>query len=105
MTMTADQQAETAKALAMMFHGFPASAVLDVDVQMEAYMHVLSDFEFGDVMAAIKRIMEGGEGHERRAYAPSTAELCQEVRRREEVRRLISNRPGGLKLVKSAETF
>ncbi len=103
--MTADEQAQTAKALAMMFHSFPASAIPDVDVQMEAYMLVIADFDFKDVMAAIRRIMEGGEGHESRSFAPSTAELCQEVRRRREIREALAKKESGLRLVKSAETF
>lgn len=89
----------------MMFHSFPASSITDVDVQMEAYMLVLADFEYQDVEAAIRRIMEGGEGHERRQYAPSTAELCSEVRRRKEMREIVSKRKPNLQVVKSRETF
>ena len=55
-------------------------------------MFSLEEFMFDDVSAAIRRIMQGGEGHERRSFAPSTAELCQEVRRRKEMREIMARR-------------
>lgn len=78
--------------LAMMFNSFPQSAVADVDAQMEAYCFCLEEFEFTDVAAAIRRVMKGGEGHERRAFVPSTAELCGEVQRRKEMREIAERR-------------
>ena len=86
--MDKNQIKETAKLLAMMFNSFPQSGMADVDAQMEAYLFSVEEFEFIDVSNAIRRIMQGGEGHERRSFSPSTAELCQEVRRREEIRKI-----------------
>ena len=74
----------------MMFNSFPQSSVADVDAQMEAYVFAVEDQDVGDVADAIRRIMKGGHGHESRAFVPSTAELCAEIRKRQEIRQMIA---------------
>ena len=81
---------QTAKLLAMMFNSFPQSSVADVDAQMEAYVFAVEDHDLDDVSDAIRRIMQGGQGHENRSFVPSTAELCTEIRRRQEIRQLLA---------------
>lgn len=76
----------------MMLTAFPQSAVVNVDGLIHAYMFAVEDLEFVDVASAIKRIMQGGEGHEGRAFVPSTAELCQEARRRKQMREIMQTR-------------
>lgn len=90
--MTKAEQAQIAQRLALLFSAFPQAGPIDVDLQMEVYLLAVEDFEFQDVDAAIKRIIQGGEGHESRSFAPSTAELCQEIRRRREMREILGNR-------------
>ena len=90
--MKSDELATITTELALMFHSFPQSAKVDVDLQMEAYVRVVEQFEFVDIMAAIKRIMEGGEGHEYRSTVTSTAELASEIRRRADMRQIIARR-------------
>lgn len=103
--MIDDEKKKVAQSLALMFNAFQTSAVVDVDLQMEAYLWAVEEFEYQDVKSAIERIMKGGEGHEGRAFAPSTAELCKEVRRRQSLRELLAKRQPGLHVVKSKETF
>ena len=90
----------------MMFHCFPQSSINDPDVQMEAYMFAVEEFDFVDVDAAIRRVVQGGEGHERRSFAPSTAELCQEIRRRKEMREIMHRREarGEVTLIKGGKS-
>jgi len=57
---------------------------------MEAYVFTVEEFDLGDVADAIRRIMQGGQGHENRSFVPSTAELCAEIRRRNEIRQLLA---------------
>jgi hypothetical protein len=57
---------------------------------MEAYVFAVEDHDLDDVSDAIRRIMQGGQGHENRSFVPSTAELCTEIRRRQEIRQLLA---------------
>jgi hypothetical protein len=74
----------------MMFNSFPQSLVADVDAQMEAYVFTVDEFDLESVADAIRRIMQGGHGHENRAFVPSTAELCAEIRKRQEIRQMVT---------------
>jgi hypothetical protein len=76
----------------MMFNSFPQSGMADVDAQMESYVFAVEDYDFQDVADAIKRIMQGGAGHENRSFVPSTAELCSEARQRAEIRQLVATK-------------
>src|SRR5690606_33315179 len=81
---------QVVKLLRLMFSSFPQSAVADVDDLMEAYLFAVSGFDVEDLSDAVQRITQGAIGHERRSFVPSTAELCTEVRRQKEIRRLVT---------------
>ena len=72
-----------------MFGSFPQSAAVNFDLQLAAYVDAIKDFDVDSVTDSIDRIRHGGAGHEGRIHLPSTAELCTEIRQREEIRKMV----------------
>jgi hypothetical protein len=62
----------------------------DPDLQLRAYLDAVEDFECVDVLAAIERFRQGEVKEVNKAYCPSTAQLCDEVRYRKQMREIMA---------------
>lgn len=61
----------------------------------------VKDFEAVDVLAACKRFIQGDVDEHNKAFCPSSAQLCHEVRQRRHMREIYAKREARLSLVKS----
>lgn len=84
-----------------MFQCFPQSVLADPDLQVRGYVMAVKDFEAVDVLAACQRFMQGNVLEHNRAFCPSSAQLCHEVRGRKSIREILAKRSPGLSLVKA----
>jgi hypothetical protein len=84
-----------------MFQCFPQSVLADPDLQVRGYVMAVKDFEAMDVLAACQRFMQGHVPEHNRAFCPSSAQLCEEVRQRHRMREIMAKRGARLELVKS----
>lgn len=75
-----------------MFSTFPQSPTVDVDAQLQGYRHAIKEYELPDLLEAIRRYVQGEVPNANAAFCPSTAQLCQEVRGRAEIRLLKERR-------------
>lgn len=69
----------------------------DPDLQLRAYLDAVEDFECIDVLSAVERFRQGEVKEVNKAYCPSTAQLCDEVRHRKQMREIMARagvRPG-----------
>jgi hypothetical protein len=83
-----------------MFQCFPQSVLADPDLQIQGYVHSVKEFDVRDILAACKRFMQGDVPDHNRAFCPSSAQLCAEIRNRRTMREIMAKR-GGLSLVKA----
>lgn len=88
------------KSLSKLFASFPQSALADVDLQLRSYLEAVKDYALIDVNAAVDRFRRGEAKVESKAFCPSSAQLCDEVRERKLMRELIAKR-GNLTIVKA----
>jgi hypothetical protein len=88
--MNNSEKIEATKALAKLFGSFPQSPMSDPDLQLRAYLDVVEDFECVDVLAAVERFRQGEVKEVNKAYCPSTAQLCEEVRYRKQMREIMA---------------
>lgn len=98
--MGSEELKATTKSLAKLFSSFPQSALVDVDLQLRSYLEAVKDFTFADVEAAIDRFRRGEAKVESKAFCPSSAQLCDEIRERKLMRELLAKR-GNLTIVKA----
>lgn len=84
-----------------MFQCFPQSVLSDPDLQVRGYVLAVKDFDAIDVLAACQRFIQGDVPDHNRAFCPSSAQLCAEVRNRAKMREIMAKREAGLRLVKS----
>lgn len=82
-----------------MFQCFPQSVLADPDLQLRAYVHSVSEYDPEDIMEACRRFIQGTVADHNRAFCPSTAQLCEEVRERRSMRALLAKRDARLQLV------
>ncbi|MCO4316322.1 hypothetical protein M8997_003930 [Phyllobacterium sp. 21LDTY02-6] len=71
----------------------------DPDLQLRAYLDAVESFECVDVLAAVERFRQGEVKEVNKAYCPSTAQLCDEVRYRKQMREIMARagvKPGTL---------
>ena len=88
--MNNSEKIEATKALAKLFGSFPQSPMSDPDLQIRAYLETVLDFECVDVLAAVERFRQGEVKEVNKAYCPSTAQLCDEVRYRKQMREIMA---------------
>ncbi|MBZ9653525.1 hypothetical protein [Phyllobacterium lublinensis] len=62
----------------------------DPDLQLRAYLDAVEDFECVDVVAAVERFRLGEVKEVNKAYCPSTAQLCDEIRYRKQMREIMA---------------
>ena len=98
--MTAAELESVAKALGAMFQCFPQSVLADPDLQIRGYLAAVKDFEAPDVLEACERFIKGIAPEHNRAFCPSSAQLCVEVRERKLMRELRAKRSASLTVVK-----
>ena len=99
--MTPNELETVAKATGAMFQCFPQSVLADPDLQVRGYVMAVKDFEAVDVLAACQRFMQGNVPDHNKAFCPSSAQLCHEVRERRTIRELLEKRKPVMALVKS----
>lgn len=80
-----------------MFQCFPQSVLADPDLQVRGYIAAIQDMDCRDILEACKRFMQGNVRDHNRAFCPSSAQLCQEVRQCKTVREIMEKR-GAAKL-------
>lgn len=88
--MNNSEKIEATKSLTKLFGSFPQSPMSDPDLQLRAYLDAVEDFECIDVLAAIERFRQGEVKEVNKAYCPSTAQLCDEVRYRKKMREIMA---------------
>lgn len=81
-----------------MFQCFPQSVLADPDLQLRGYVHAVAEFNPDDILEACRRFMRGEVADHNRAFCPSSAQLCHEVKDRRTIRELRAKR--NLTLVK-----
>ena len=81
-----------AEALSNLFHAFQPSGQVDVDAQAKAYLWAVKDYELPDLLQAVHRFIHGEVSGFNSAFCPSTAQLCQEIRARKEIRELLEKK-------------
>lgn len=84
-----------------MFQCFPQSVLADPDLQARGYVMAVKDFDAADVLTACQRFMQGEVPDHNKAFCPSSAQLCHEVRQRRQMREIMAKRGAKLELVKS----
>lgn len=84
-----------------MFQCFPQSVLADPDLQVRGYVMAVKDYEAIDVLAACQRFIQGDVPDHNKAFCPSSAQLCHEVRQRCHMRGILAKREARLSLVKS----
>jgi hypothetical protein len=62
----------------------------DPDLQLRAYLEAVEDFECVDMLAAVERFRQGEVKEANKAFCPSTAQLCDEVRYRKQMREIMA---------------
>lgn len=82
-------------AMGAMFQCFPQSVLADPDLQVRGYVMAVKDFEAIDVLAACQRFMQGDVRDHNRAFCPSSAQLCAEVRSVRNFREILARREHG----------
>ena len=75
-----------------MFQCFPQSVLADPDLQVRGYLASIKHFEAADVLAACQRFIQGQVPDHNRAFCPSSAQLCHEVRTQQSVRLIKAKR-------------
>lgn len=98
--MTPNELESVAKAMGAMFQCFPQSVLADPDLQVRGYVMAVKDYEAVDVLAACQRFIQGDVPDHNKAFCPSSAQLCHEVRQRREMRGIMAKREARLSLVK-----
>jgi hypothetical protein len=98
--MTPNELESVAKAMGAMFQCFPQSVLADPDLQVRGYVMAVKDYEAVDVLAACQRFIQGDVPDHNKAFCPSSAQLCYEVRQRREMRGIMAKREARLSLVK-----
>ena len=93
--MNTEELKSAAGALKILFNCFQSSGSVDVDGQAEAYLWAVKDYELPDVMRAVHRFSQGEVVNFDGKFCPSTAQLCQEVRARKEIREIVEKRERG----------
>lgn len=88
--MTKEEKIEVTKSLTKLFGSFPQSPMSDPDLQLRAYFDAVEDFEPEDIVAAVHRFRQGEVKEVNKAYCPSTAQLCDEVRYRKQMREIMA---------------
>ena len=83
-----------------MFQCFPQSVLADPDLQVRGYLASIKHFEASDVLAACQRFMQGEVADHNRAFCPSSAQLCHQVRQEQSVRLILAKRAAQLTVVK-----
>lgn len=97
--MNNSEKIEATKSLTKLFGSFPQSPMSDPDLQLRAYLDAVEDFECVDVLAAVERFRQGEVKEVNKAYCPSTAQLCDEVRYRKQMREIMARagvKPGNM---------
>ena len=84
--MTSEELKAAAQSLKILFNSFPTAGPVDVDGQVEAYLWAVKDYHVADLQQAVYRFVQGEVADFSGAFCPSTAQLCQEVRYRAEIR-------------------
>lgn len=87
--------------MGLMFQCFPQSVLADPDLQVRGYLAAVMEFEAGDILAACQKFIQGTVSDHNRAFCPSSAQLCEEVRERKRIREILAKRDARLSLVKS----
>lgn len=90
--MNTEELKTAAEALKRLFNSFHPSGPVDVDGQVEAYLWAVKDHGLPDLVEAVRRFVQGDVTGFNGAFCPSTAQLCQEVRGRAEIRVLKERR-------------
>lgn len=98
--MTPNELESVAKAMGAMFQCFPQSVLADPDLQVRGYVMAVKDYEAIDVLAACQRFIQGDVPDHNKAFCPSSAQLCSEVRQRRYMREIMAKREARLSLVK-----
>lgn len=98
--MTNEELESVLKAIGAMFQCFPQSVLADPDLQARGYFAAVKNFEAVDILAACQRFIQGDVPDHNKAFCPSSAQLCVEVRERRIIRELRAKR-GSLTLVKA----
>ncbi|TDQ24123.1 hypothetical protein DEV91_1151 [Phyllobacterium brassicacearum] len=88
--MNNSEKIEATKSLTKLFGSFPQSPMSDPDLQLRAYLEAVEDFECVDVLAAVERFRQGEVKDANKAFCPSTAQLCDEVRYRRQMREIMA---------------
>lgn len=88
--MNKQEKIEVTKSLAKLFGSFPQSVMSDPDLQIRAYFDAVEDFECVDILAAVERFRQGEVREVNKAFCPSTAQLCDEVRYRKQMREIMA---------------
>lgn len=83
-----------------MFQCFPQSVLADPDLQVRGYVMAVKDYEAVDVLSACQRFIQGDVPEHNKAFCPSSAQLCHEVRQRRHMREILAKREARLSLVK-----
>lgn len=94
--MNNSEKIEATKSLTKLFGSFPQSPMSDPDLQLRAYLEAVEDFECIDVLAAVERFRQGEVKEANKAFCPSTAQLCDEIRHRREMRDILAR--AGMKM-------
>lgn len=97
--MTPKELESVAKAIGAMFQCFPQSVLADPDLQVRGYIAAVKDMEAVDILAACQRFIQGDVPDHNRAFCPSSAQLCHEVRQRKVMRGVMAQRQARLEIV------
>lgn len=84
------EKIEVTKSLAKLFGSFPQSPMSDPDLQIRAYFDAVEEYECQDILAAVHRFRLGEVKEVNKAFCPSTAQLCDEVRYRKQMREIMA---------------
>lgn len=99
--MTKDELASVAKAMSAMFQCFPQSVLADPDLQLRGYIAAVEEYDVADILTACRKFIQGNVEEHNKAFCPSSAQLCAEVRERRSIRELLAKREARLSLVKA----
>lgn len=90
--MNSEELKTAAESLKRLFNSFQPSALVDVDGQVEAYLWAVKAHDLADLQQAVQKFVQGEVANFSGAFCPSTAQLCQEIRARAEIRELVARR-------------
>lgn len=90
--MNTNEMKAAAESLKHLFNSFQTAGPVDVEAQSAAYLWAVKDYELPDLLQAVHRFIHGEVNGFDGAFCPSTAQLCQEIRSRREIRELLEKR-------------